>query len=538
MSWLLRPWRLAVLLVLVLLVGLGVSIGLLARHSSPPQGRLLVLLTVDSPLPAHPASLQAAAVGLRLLPTASGSSWVKVAVRPTSVTLPGPWAAPSTDTLFLESVPVGSYRAAELELQTSSGQSLDNPQNLVLKVAQTGLTPLLFTFKSLPASTSGGASRVNQVSAYGGNDQVNFGLEVAQGKVMSLPNLPLENQSGQAVSLSSYRGKVVILASFLTECQETCPLVAAALLQLQRQLDQEHLQGEVQIVEVSQDPRDDTPAILTQYRRRFSLPWPLLTGTATNVGQFWTGLKVPPIQQVAWTGPAPTDVFTGQVEPYNLVHASVVDVVDQEGYIVSQFESQPTITASAIPATIYRYLDAQGRQQQRAGGSWTAQSLLADVTPLLQQTGSYTTLPQSGGVVTVGAPAPDFSLASSAGGYVALSAQLGHPVLIDFWATWCTNCKADMRLVAATAAHYRAQGLHLLLVDFQESRTTAVKFLKGLGIDLPTLLDRNGQVAQRYGVPGLPVAVFIDSKGEVTGIQLGQLSQAEVNADMPAALAS
>ncbi|MGC1406019.1 MAG: TlpA disulfide reductase family protein, partial [Candidatus Dormiibacterota bacterium] len=140
------------------------------------------------------------------------------------------------------------------------------------------------------------------------------------------------------------------------------------------------------------------------------------------------------------------------------------------------------------------------------------------------------------GVVSVGDPAPDFSLPSSGGGNVALSQEVGHPVLIDFWATWCTNCRADMKLVAATAARYKSQGLRVLLVDFEESSGTASKFLKGLGIDLPTLLDHNAQVAQRYGVPGLPVAVFVNSQGKVTAIQLGQLDQGEVNIDVPAAI--
>jgi len=76
----------------------------------------------------------------------------------------------------------------------------------------------------------------------------------------------------------------------------------------------------------------------------------------------------------------------------------------------------------------------------------------------------------------------------------------------------------------------------VLLVDFEEQGPTVTKFLKGLGIEQPALLDRNGQVAQKYGVPGLPVAVFVNSQGKVTAIQLGQLDQADVNQDIPTAL--
>ncbi|MGA8427802.1 MAG: redoxin domain-containing protein [Candidatus Dormiibacterota bacterium] len=528
----LAPRYLALLVTAALVVALGFAVGLLIRPSSPPQGKLLVLLTVDLPLPQNPATLHERAIGLRLLPEAAGSSWQSFTVPAANVTLPGSWQAPNTDSLFLAAVPAGDYRSVELVWRSDSGGLADDSEKLALKVAKSGLTPLLFTFR---ASSAVSGSRFVDAAAYGGNDQVNFGLQVAQGQVLSVPTVPLVDQSGRSLSLSQYQGKVLVLASFLTQCQDTCPLVAAGLLQLQTLLDQKNLQNQVQIVEVSQDSADDTSTILAKYRQHFSLPWPLLTGTAANLEQFWSQLKVPPLQDEAWDGPAPIDIFTGKAEPFNILHSAVVDVINPRGYVVSELQGQPTLSSSSVPAALEGYLNASGLQDQKAGGAWTPQSLLAEVTPLLQQQGVYTTLP---GVVSVGDPAPDFSLPSSAGGNVALSQEVGHPVLIDFWATWCTNCRADMKLVAATADRYKAQGLRVLLVDFEESSGTASKFLKGLGIDLSTLLDHNGQVAQRYGVPGLPVAVFVNSQGKVTAIQLGQLEQAEVNQDMPSALGS
>jgi len=527
----LRPRYLALIATAALVVALGFAVGLLLRPSPPPQGKVLVLLTVDLPLPQKPATLHERAIGLRLLPESVGSSWESVTVPAADVTLPGSWEAPNTDSLFLATVPAGDYRSAELVLRSGSGDLVNDSQKLALKVTKSGLTPLLFTFRASSAVAGAGLA---DAAAYGGNDQVNFGLQVAQGQVLSAPTVPLVDQSGRSVSLRQYQGKVLVVASFLSQCQDTCPLVTAGLLQLQTLLDQKDLQSQVQIVEVTLDPADDTPAVLAKYQKHFSLPWPLLTGTAANLEQFWSQLKVPPIQDQSWNAPAPTDIFTGQSEPFDIVHSSVVDVVNSKGYVVSELEGQPTLDPSSVPATIESYLNAAGLQDQKAGGSWTPQSLLAELTPLLQQQGVYTTLP---GVVSVGDPAPDFSLPSSAGGNVALSQQAGHPVLIDFWATWCTNCRADMKLVAETADRYKSQGLRVLLVDFEESTGTATKFLKGLGIDLPTLLDHNGQVAQRYGVPGLPVAVFVNSQGKVTAIQLGQLDQAEVNQDVPGAIA-
>jgi cytochrome oxidase Cu insertion factor (SCO1/SenC/PrrC family) len=427
-------------------------------------------------------------------------------------------------------VPIGSYSRAQLELRVSGSAQIDDSQSVGLTVTSTHLTPLLFTFRESAPPTE---QALTSEPAYGGNDEVNFGLQAASGKVMSLPTVPLVDQHGRSASLSQYRGKVVVLASFLTECQETCPLVAAALLQLQKLLSQNGLQNRVQIVEVTQDPQDDTPPILTQYRSYFALPWPLFTGTTANLDQFWSQLKVPPVEKESWgeTTP-PLDRFTGEPEPYNLVHASVVDIVDPDGYVVTTLQDQPTLGTSSIPQVIYKYLDKQGHEEQRAGGSWTPESLYQTLTPLIRQTGVYTTLPESDGAATLGAAAPDFSLTSTAGGSVGLGEELGHPVLIDFWATWCTNCRADMKLVGATAAKYKAQGLRVLLVDFQESSGTVKKFLGQDKIGLPSLLDQHGAVATRYGVPGLPVAVFVTAQGKIAAIQLGELQKAVVIQDM------
>ncbi len=517
---------------LLFLAAVGLGAAALLRPSRPASGQVLVLLSVAAP-PAHaaPLSTEARAVGLALLPEAKGQGWMPIRVPAAELRLPGHWQAPAADNLYLSSVPRGRYRAARLVLERPGRGRLVDQRQVDLSVSGKGVNPLLFTL-SLSPGPSGAQLRPS--AAYGGNVEVNYGLQLAAGTVMSLPDLTLEDQQGRPVRLSQYRGRILVLASFLTECQETCPLVAAALLQLHRLLAQHQLLSQVQIVEVTQDPADDSPAILTKYQRYFDLPWPLLTGSSATLDQFWSELKVPPIQLDSWDGQAPpVDMFTGQPEPYNILHASVVDIVNADGLVTDEVQDQPTLSASTIPRTIYKYLDAQGREEQRQGGAWTPQSLLRSIDPLLQQQGIYTTLPSSSsGVATVGQPAPQFQLPSTVGGEVSLTQELGHPVLIDFWASWCDNCRADLHLVASAAG---ASGLRVLLVDYQQSRATAAGYLRQAGIPLPSLLDRQGQVATRYGVPGLPVAVFVDAEGKVAAIQIGQLQSSSLQRDLSAA---
>ncbi len=520
-----RRW-LALGLGAVILVAGGVFLS--SRSTSGP-GRLLVLATVSLPRPSAGAALSVTVLGMRV--EDAGGGWTTVSSPGSSVSLPGAYVAPDTASLLQADVPAGSYQGAELELRTIHG-----PINVVRKVpfrVVTGqMTPVLFTF-----GIAKGASEPKPGAAYAGGGQVSFGLALAAKQVQSVPTTEFVDQHGRQVELSQYRGKVVVLSSFLTECQETCPLVAAALLQLRQILKEHGLGNQVQIVEATQDPTDDTPAILAKYQRHFSLPWPLLTGTVSSINGFWSKLGVPPVRALPWTGTPPTDLFTGRPEPFNLVHSSVVEVINPQGYIVTQVQSFPSLSYSSIPKTIYRYLDAQGRSQQKAGGSWTPNSLFQAISPLLQQQQQLDAFPGTAQAVP-GKVAPNFTLPETDGPPVTLSSLRGHPLLLDFWASWCSNCRADMRLVAAAARQYSSRGLRVLLIDDQESAATARHFLRSLGVRSPSLLDRNGSVVQDYGLPGLPVAVFIERDGRISSLVLGQLQSSQLRTDVGRVLAA
>ncbi|MHB1501739.1 MAG: redoxin domain-containing protein [Candidatus Dormibacteria bacterium] len=486
-----------------------------------PSGQLLVLATVARPGPGAGQEVAARVVGLRIEGSASGGAWRSISFPAFDLRLPGQYLAPATASLLQSRVPAGSYGRAELELTTSAGH-----MNVTRKVGFTVVTgqttPLLFSFQ-----VRTGSSGPQPLAAYGGESQVSFGLALASKQVRAVPETTFVDQGGKAVRLSDYRGKVVVLASFLTECQETCPLVDAALLDLRRMLELHGLGGQVQILEATQDPAQDTPALLSRYRRYFALPWPLLTGATSAVDSFWAQLGVPPVRALPWDGPAPTNMFTGRQEPYNLIHDSVVEVINPQGYIVTQMQSQPTLSTATVPTTIYKYLDAMGRSELRTGGAWTPQTLYQAVVPLLQQERQVNAFPRTGEALP-GKPAPNFTLPSTAGAPVTLSSLRGHPVMLDFWASWCTNCKADMGLIAAAARRYSSRGLRVLLVNDQQSATTARRFLGGIGVKLPTLLDGQGRVTQAYGLPGLPVAVFVKPDGEISSLVLGQLQAGQL----------
>lgn len=124
----------------------------------------------------------------------------------------------------------------------------------------------------------------------------------------------------------------------------------------------------------------------------------------------------------------------------------------------------------------------------------------------------------------VGSNAGDFSLQSLAGETVRLQDQLGKPVILNFWATWCAPCELEMPLFQEFFEKY-APELVILAVNYGEPVGDIQSFVERLGMTFPILLDPDGEVSSLYRVSALPVTYFIDREGAVQGMYLGTLSR-------------
>jgi cytochrome c biogenesis protein CcmG/thiol:disulfide interchange protein DsbE len=128
----------------------------------------------------------------------------------------------------------------------------------------------------------------------------------------------------------------------------------------------------------------------------------------------------------------------------------------------------------------------------------------------------------------VGRAAPDFLLATPDGGTLRLSDLQGHPVLVNFWASWCTPCRKEMpEIVRASDAH-RGGGLVVVAVDLQENVDQVRAFAAEFGMNFPIVIDRDGGVgdAWRIGGPvqGIPSSYFLDASGVVQARVFGPLT--------------
>ena len=124
--------------------------------------------------------------------------------------------------------------------------------------------------------------------------------------------------------------------------------------------------------------------------------------------------------------------------------------------------------------------------------------------------------------------APDFSLYDLEGNPVSISDFRGEPVILNFWATWCGPCVYEMPLLQQVYDELSAEELVLLTINTGESASRVEDFLQANNYSLPVLLDRNQEVALKYGIRYIPTTFFIDKDGAIQDAKIGPFTSKEM----------
>jgi thiol-disulfide isomerase/thioredoxin len=115
----------------------------------------------------------------------------------------------------------------------------------------------------------------------------------------------------------------------------------------------------------------------------------------------------------------------------------------------------------------------------------------------------------------VGTPAPDFSRADLAGRRQRLADYRGRTLLLDFWASWCAPCVAELPHFSAWQKRYGADGLRVIGVSMDDDAHALDRFLQRSPVAFPVVRG-DAALARRFGgVFGLPLAFLIDSEGRI-----------------------
>jgi thiol-disulfide isomerase/thioredoxin len=121
--------------------------------------------------------------------------------------------------------------------------------------------------------------------------------------------------------------------------------------------------------------------------------------------------------------------------------------------------------------------------------------------------------------------APDFEFSDFDGKRMKLSDLRGRPVLVNFWASWCIPCRAEMPDIEAALQTYAPQKFAAVGVNNGEKYKVAQQFLDKVGARFTAFAyDSDAAVARRYAVQGMPTSYFIDGQGVITLVVLGPLT--------------
>ena len=131
----------------------------------------------------------------------------------------------------------------------------------------------------------------------------------------------------------------------------------------------------------------------------------------------------------------------------------------------------------------------------------------------------------------VGAYAPDFIAQTLDGQSFHLKTTRGKPVVLNFWATWCPPCRAEMPMLQQ---YYNAHKNDYLMVAVNDAEPAerVQAFIQQQGFNFTVVLDPSQYIVGAYRIQGFPTTFFIDAKGVIRNTHVGMLNQAQLEAGL------
>jgi cytochrome oxidase Cu insertion factor (SCO1/SenC/PrrC family) len=305
------------------------------------------------------------------------------------------------------------------------------------------------------------------------------------------PDFRLTNQFGQQVSLSAFRGKVVVLAFTDSECTTICPLTTMSMLEAKQLLGRDG--QDVQLLGIDANPDATAVSDVMAYSRSHAMvnQWDFLTGSPAQLRAVWKAYNIY------------VQIQSGQVD-----HTPALFVINQRGqeeevYLTTMAYASVGQSAQIVASEVSSLLPGHPRL-----ASERSLSYLSGISPAAR--------------VTLPAPGP---------ATVALGP--GQPRLVVFFATWLTetsDLRAELLALNSYAQDARRGGLPALTAVDEtviEPGVGAVRsYLAGLGQPLryPVALDETGRLADGYGVQDQPWLVLVSSSGKIVWSHDGWLA--------------
>ena len=138
----------------------------------------------------------------------------------------------------------------------------------------------------------------------------------------------------------------------------------------------------------------------------------------------------------------------------------------------------------------------------------------------------------------VGQVAPAFTLRDLDGaGTVSLSSLRGHPVVLNFWASWCGPCKSEAAVLQRDWTRYHDRGVVFLGVDYHDLAQDARRFVSAHGLTFRMLEDGSGKVTGSYGISQVPETYVVSRQGRIVAHLAGPITDPAFAGQFRSALA-
>jgi cytochrome oxidase Cu insertion factor (SCO1/SenC/PrrC family) len=340
----------------------------------------------------------------------------------------------------------------------------------------------------IPGAASSASATSSSSVAAEDNPDLDLGSSLG---AAAAPEFGLVNQFGQQMSLSQFRGRVVMLAFADSECTTVCPLTTESMILAKELLGKA---GEnVQLLGIDANPDATSVSDVMAYSRAHGMvnQWDFLTGSLPELKKVWSGYHI-----------------AVQIEAGQIDHTPALYIINARG------------TLEKVYLTQMAY-DSVGQSAQVLATELS--SLLPAHPKLLSEQSLASIAPYS--------PAQHVSLSSATGsGSVPLGP--GQARLVVFFATWLTetsDLKAELTALnsyASYAAEHHLPGLTAVDETVTEPSVAGVRtYLASVGsLKYPVGLDETGRVADGYQVQDQPWLELVSASGKITWSHDGWVS--------------
>jgi cytochrome oxidase Cu insertion factor (SCO1/SenC/PrrC family) len=333
---------------------------------------------------------------------------------------------------------------------------------------------------SAASGGSGGSGMSSANDAAEQNPNLDLGSSLGNA---AAPDFRLTNQFGQPMSLSQFRGKVILLSFDDSECTTVCPLTTESMVLAKELLGKA---GEnVQLLGVDANPDAIATSDVLSYTRAHGMvnQWDFLTGTLPQLKKTWSSYHI-----------------AVQIEAGQIDHTPALYVIDQRGILRKVYLTQMAY-------------DSIGQSAQVLAQE--VSSLMPSHPKLLSQRSLAAIAPQP--------PTANVTMDSATGG-ATVPLGPGKPRLVVFFATWLTetsDLKGELKTLNSYASYAAAHHLPAVTgVDetvTEPSAQAVQSYLSSVGpLSYPVGLDKTGRVADGYQVQDQPWLALVNAAGKIT----------------------